>query len=124
MLVDSETRRLSNRRPQGPPADTPEGESCGLVKNLALISHVTTDQPEQAIYNLALNLGIEDISYFTGEEIHNKDSYLVFLNGQPIGLIRNCDYFVNNFRKLRRKGIIHEFVSVSKSVTQRNVFIA
>ena len=125
------TRKISGPRSLQPsqwgmlcPADTPEGESCGLVKNLALISHVTTDQPEQAIYNLALNLGIEDISYFTGEEIHNKDSYLVFLNGQPIGLIRNCDYFVNNFRKLRRKGIIHEFVSVSKSVTQRNVFIA
>jgi hypothetical protein len=24
------------------PADTPEGESCGLVKNLALMTHVTT----------------------------------------------------------------------------------
>jgi DNA-directed RNA polymerase III subunit RPC2 len=26
--------------------DTPEGESCGLVKNLALISHITTDSDE------------------------------------------------------------------------------
>jgi DNA-directed RNA polymerase III subunit RPC2 len=125
------TRKISGPRSLQPsqwgmlcPADTPEGESCGLVKNLALISHVTTDQPEQAIYNLVLNLGIEDITYFTGEEIHNRDSYLVFLNGQPIGLIKNCDYFVNTLRKLRRKGIIHEFVSVSKSVTQRNIFIA
>ena len=25
------------------PSDTPEGESCGLVKNLALMTHVTTD---------------------------------------------------------------------------------
>ena len=24
------------------PADTPEGESCGLVKNLALMTHITT----------------------------------------------------------------------------------
>ena len=28
------------------PADTPEGESCGLVKNLALMTHVTTDEEE------------------------------------------------------------------------------
>jgi len=28
------------------PADTPEGESCGLVKNLALMSHVTTGSDE------------------------------------------------------------------------------
>ena len=26
------------------PADTPEGESCGLVKNLALMTAVTVDQ--------------------------------------------------------------------------------
>ena len=26
------------------PSDTPEGEVCGLVKNLALMTHITTDQ--------------------------------------------------------------------------------
>ena len=26
------------------PSDTPEGEACGLVKNLALLTHVTTDE--------------------------------------------------------------------------------
>eukprot|EP00959_Pyramimonas_sp_CCMP1952_P357634 7488030-Pyramimonas_sp.AAC.1 len=28
------------------PSDTPEGEACGLVKNLALMTHVTTDDEE------------------------------------------------------------------------------
>ena len=28
------------------PCDTPEGESCGLVKNLALMTHVTTDDED------------------------------------------------------------------------------
>lgn len=28
------------------PCDTPEGEACGLVKNLALMTHVTTDEDE------------------------------------------------------------------------------
>ena len=28
------------------PSDTPEGEACGLVKNLALSAHVTTDDEE------------------------------------------------------------------------------
>jgi DNA-directed RNA polymerase beta subunit len=31
------------------PADTPEGESCGLVKNLALMTHVTTDTEEEPL---------------------------------------------------------------------------
>lgn len=39
------------------PADTPEGESCGLVKNLALMTHVTTDEEEAPIARLAYLLG-------------------------------------------------------------------
>jgi DNA-directed RNA polymerase III subunit RPC2 len=43
------------------PADTPEGEACGLVKNLALMTHITTDDEEQPLRRLAFNLGIEGI---------------------------------------------------------------
>jgi DNA-directed RNA polymerase III subunit RPC2 len=31
------------------PCDTPEGEACGLVKNLALLAHVTTDDENDLI---------------------------------------------------------------------------
>ncbi|MFS7925243.1 putative DNA-directed RNA polymerase [Helianthus anomalus] len=34
------------------PCDTPEGEACGLVKNLALMAHVTTDEEEDPIISL------------------------------------------------------------------------
>lgn len=34
------------------PCDTPEGEACGLVKNLALMTHVTTDEEEGPIISL------------------------------------------------------------------------
>jgi hypothetical protein len=34
------------------PSDTPEGEACGLVKNLALMTHVTTDEEEGPIIRL------------------------------------------------------------------------
>ncbi len=43
------------------PADTPEGEACGLVKNLALMTHITTDDEEQPLRRLAFNLGVEGI---------------------------------------------------------------
>jgi len=41
------------------PSDTPEGESCGLVKNLALLTHITTDDEEEPIRRMAFNLGVE-----------------------------------------------------------------
>ncbi|PHT43426.1 hypothetical protein CQW23_17451 [Capsicum baccatum] len=34
------------------PSDTPEGEVCGLVENLALMTHVTTDEDERPIMSL------------------------------------------------------------------------
>lgn len=53
------TRKISGPRSLQPsqwgmlcPSDTPEGESCGLVKNLALTTHVTTDQPVDSLVNL------------------------------------------------------------------------
>lgn len=31
------------------PSDTPDGESCGLVKTLALLAHITNDLPDSNI---------------------------------------------------------------------------
>ena len=38
-------------------------QACGLVKNLALMTHITTDQNEEPIIRLAYNLGVE-VSFF------------------------------------------------------------
>ena len=125
------TRKISGPRSLQPsqwgmvcPSDTPEGESCGLVKNLALLSHVTTDQSEKSITNLCISLGVEDISLISGEEINSPGAYLVYVNGIPIGIHNHPHDFCNNFRLLRRKGKIHEFVSVSKNDNLRSIVVA
>lgn len=76
------TRKVSGPRALQPsqwgvlcPSDTPEGEACGLVKNLALMTHITTDVDEQPIVKLAFMLGVEGklptiVSWICG------DSYL------------------------------------------------
>ena len=50
------------------PADTPEGESCGLVKNLAMMTHVTTDEDEAPLARLALLLGTQPACTVSGAE--------------------------------------------------------
>ena len=94
------------------PADTPEGELCGLTKNLALMTHITTDSEEGPIKRCAFALGIEDISMITGRELNAHGAYGVFINGTIIGLTRFPAKFVKQFRKLRRHGYLSEFVSV------------
>ena len=46
------------------PCDTPEGEACGLVKNLALMTHVTTDQEEGPLISLVLLTTITSLIAF------------------------------------------------------------
>jgi DNA-directed RNA polymerase III subunit RPC2 len=68
------------------PSDTPEGESCGLVKNLALLTHVTSDEETEPIIRLSYDLGVESIGLVTGEEINSGSNFVVFLNGLILGL--------------------------------------
>ena len=63
------TRKVSGPRALQPsqwgmlcPSDTPEGEACGLVKNLALMTHITTDVEEEPIIRIAFMLGVEGAS--------------------------------------------------------------
>ena len=43
------------------PADTPEGESCGLVKNLSLLAHISTKENLNFIKWLIQNLGSNSV---------------------------------------------------------------
>jgi len=94
------------------PADTPEGELCGLTKNLALMTHITTDSEEGPIRACAFMLGAQDIALISGRELHEHGTYGVYVNGTIIGITKFPAIFVENFRQLRRTGRISEFVSV------------
>ncbi|KAH3763367.1 DNA-directed RNA polymerase III subunit RPC2 [Pelomyxa schiedti] len=106
------------------PSDTPEGESCGLVKNLALLTHVTTDDHNSPIRTLCYNMGVQDVNYLTGREIHAPDSYIVFHNGQILGIHNNPLWLQKTIRLLRRKGRVGEQVSVYTNTSQKVVHIA
>ncbi|KAL9691069.1 hypothetical protein QQ045_011486 [Rhodiola kirilowii] len=106
------------------PCDTPEGEACGLVKNLALMTHVTTDDDDNPLIYLCLCLGVQDLEYLSGEELHTPNSYLIMLNGLILGKHSKPQQFANAMRKLRRAGIIGEFVSVFVNEKQHCVYIA
>ncbi|CAK7336461.1 unnamed protein product [Dovyalis caffra] len=106
------------------PCDTPEGEACGLVKNLALMTHVTTDDEESPLISLCKCLGVEDLELLSGEELHTPNSFLVIFNGLILGKHRRPQQFANAMRKLRRAGKIGEFVSVFVNEKQRAVYIA
>lgn len=86
------------------PAETPEGQSCGLVKNLALMAYVTantacdTETMLLLLYSQGMD-SIEDI------DIRNSsDLTKVFFNGAWVGYHSNPITLVNNLRIMRREG--------------------
>lgn len=103
-------------------ADTPEGEACGLVKNLALMTHITTDYEEEPIRKLCYILGVEDISMVDSASLHLN--FGVYLNGTLVGVTRFANKFVTQFRELRRSGKISEFISIHSNAHQKAIQIA
>jgi DNA-directed RNA polymerase III subunit RPC2 len=106
------------------PSDTPEGEGCGLIKNLALLTHITTDAEEAPIARLVMSLGVQDIEHFTGDDIRESGVFIVMLNGSILGIHTDPQLLVAQCRRLRRAACVPSFVSVYKNDTQRIVYIA
>ncbi|XP_066258243.1 DNA-directed RNA polymerase III subunit RPC2 [Euwallacea similis] len=125
------TRKVSGPRSLQPsqwgmlcPSDTPEGEACGLVKNLALMTHITTDIDEFPIIRLARNAGVEDIGMVASIAIHSPLAFIVFLNGNILGVTTNHKKLIDVFRLMRRKGKISNYVSIYASFLHKCVYIS
>lgn len=125
------TRKVSGPRSLQPsqwgmlcPSDTPEGEACGLVKNLALMTHITTEINEQPLIKLAKSAGVRCINMVASSGIHAPLSYMVFLNGNILGITTNYKRLINVFRKSRRYGYISGYVSIYPSHLHKCVYIS
>lgn len=126
------TRKTSGPRSMQPsqwglvcPCDTPEGESCGLIKNLALMTHITTEVDEKLVVECCLLCGVVDINLgASGAQINTN--YVVYVNGTIVGIATNPDKTADELRKLRRlrNGPINGFVSISVNHLHRAVYIA
>ncbi|GAB0088725.1 DNA-directed RNA polymerase [Sergentomyia squamirostris] len=124
------TRKVSGPRSLQPsqwgklcPCDTPEGEACGLVKNLALMTHITTEVDEEPIIRFAFNSGVENVQLLAGNALNHPKTFMVFINGNILGATNKPERIVRVFRMVRRRGLIGAFVSIHTSYTQRCVYI-
>jgi len=106
------------------PADTPEGESCGLVKNLALLAEITTDSDQNAISSILDDSGVRKIDLCLGSEFSQSSSHLVYINGGIYGITTQPHILLKAFRSIRRMGTIDKFVSIYLNVTEKSIFIS
>jgi DNA-directed RNA polymerase III subunit RPC2 len=103
------------------PNDTPEGNSCGIIKNSSLSSNITPDTDEKTLISYIMALGLKPFTETIQCRLSNNVN-IVVLNGFIMGIRRFAMKFVQQLRAIRRTGFIGIFVSIS--LTSRLVNIS
>ena len=91
------------------PAETPEGASVGVVKNLSYMTHVTIHSSSLPIYDY-VKPHIIPIQNLTPSEMFDKTK--VFVNGNWIGISENPSELYENLKDKKYKGIINVYTSI------------
>ncbi len=93
------------------PSETPEGQACGLTKNLALMAYVSVSNTSLAVREFCKEFGVVDLDQVTKDDL--VSAVRVFVNGEWLGVHRQADNLVMRLRKLRR---LHDAIAGETSV--------
>ena len=94
------------------PAESPEGQTAGIVLNFALLTKITTKVPTIFIKEIIEKQ--EEIVNIQDVNISNiKDLTKVFINGILICFVENPDTFIDKLKHLRKSNNINKQVSIS-----------
>ena len=93
------------------PAETPEGQSVGVVKNISYMTHITIYSNSGPLYEYIMPniVKIEDAS-LTPAFIYDKVK--VFINGVWVGISLNPEELYLNLKDKKYKGIINIYTSI------------
>ncbi|GFZ08289.1 nuclear RNA polymerase D2A [Actinidia rufa] len=99
---------------------TPDGENCGLVKNLAITGLVSTNIQEPFLDEL-LDCGMDNLVDDTSTLLSGKDK--VFLDGDWVGVCEDSVSFVAELRRKRRRKEVPPQVEIKRDEKHKEVRI-
>ncbi|KAK9868338.1 hypothetical protein WJX84_009418 [Apatococcus fuscideae] len=95
------------------PAETPEGQACGLVKNLALMSYISVGCPSSPVLTFLEEWTTETLEEISASVIPKATK--IFVNGIWVGVHRDPQMLVRTLRQMRRQvdistevGVVHD----------------
>ncbi|KAL8113008.1 hypothetical protein AgCh_020359 [Apium graveolens] len=92
------------------PAETPEGQGCGLVKNLALMVYVTVGSVVSPNLEFLEEWGTESFEEITPATVSQATK--IFVNGCWVGIHHDPTSLVRRLRQLRRQVEVYNEVGV------------
>ncbi|KIY69164.1 DNA-dependent RNA polymerase II second largest subunit [Cylindrobasidium torrendii FP15055 ss-10] len=100
------------------PAETPEGQACGLVKNLSLMACISVGSMSAPVIEFLEEWGLEGLE----ENAHSSvPCTKVFVNGVWMGVHRDPAKLVKDLKELRRHDDISPEVSVVRDIREREL---
>jgi DNA-directed RNA polymerase II subunit RPB2 len=92
------------------PAETPEGQSIGIVKNISQMGHITIPTNSSPLYSYILPK-IKSVDDYEPKELDNKVK--VFINGSWQGITEEPMELYEYLKQQKYKGIINIYTSIS-----------
>lgn len=105
------------------PAETPEGQAVGLVKNLALMAYITTGTAQLPVLEFLEEFSTENLTDILPSVIAEPTTCKIFVNGNWVGIHRDPKALVDTFRSLRRMIDIDAEVSIVRDIWEAEVRI-
>lgn len=102
-------------------AESPEGASVGVVKNISYMSHITIPSHADSLHKqVEPHIQSLDTIANCGELV---DAVKVFVNGAWVGISRNPVELYNAFKDKKSKGIINIYTSVVFDIRNKEIRI-
>lgn len=92
------------------PAETPEGGSVGLVKNLAIAAKITVSSNSEYLVDYLYSKDVIRFTYDIIEDLY--DNVWVTLNGKILGIHKSGDMLYQDLVQAKRNGIINPYTSI------------
>ncbi|TPX41362.1 DNA-directed RNA polymerase [Synchytrium endobioticum] len=103
------------------PAETPEGQACGLVKNLSLMATISVGATHEHIIEFLDEEAMERFTEVSASQI--EDACKIFINGSWIGIHRDPSMIVQYLRELRRDASVPKETSIVWDVRDKEIRI-
>ena len=87
------------------PAETPEGQACGLVKNLALMAYISVGCASAPVLEFLEEWTMELLEEISPSVI--PEATKIFVNGAWVGVHRDPQMLVKTLRQMRRQARTH-----------------
>lgn len=102
------------------PAETPEGGSVGVVKNLSYMCHCTIKSHTEPITDIIKDF-VQYIDDMSPKELYQQVK--VFVNGCWIGITKKAEELYKFLKEKKWKGIINIYTSIVFNIRKREIRI-